>query len=170
MSTQSQIDRLNQAKNDIKTSITNKGVTVPSTTKIDGMSSYIDAISASEDLSAELTKYGELNADLETVINSLPEAGGGGGGGAIETVTGTLICMAPTQGGVDVVYTDGLSGALTASWNMMQEVTITVQKYSIVSVRTWTSYSDTSGGVALIGPTGMYAAFYVTDDFTLTYN
>lgn len=44
MSVPTQIDRIAAAKTDIKTSITNKGVTVPAETKIDGMSVYIDAI------------------------------------------------------------------------------------------------------------------------------
>lgn len=44
MSTQSQINRLTSAKAAIKASIENKGVSVPSATKLDGISSYIDQI------------------------------------------------------------------------------------------------------------------------------
>jgi hypothetical protein len=39
-----------------------------------------------EDVGAETTEYTSLNAELEAVINSLPEAGGGGGG-SVETCT-----------------------------------------------------------------------------------
>jgi hypothetical protein len=42
MSIQSEIERLVEAKNDIATSIENKGVTVPSNTLLSGMPSLID--------------------------------------------------------------------------------------------------------------------------------
>ena len=44
MSVQSEITRLNTAKSDIATAITNKGVTVPSSTKLDGMAALIEGI------------------------------------------------------------------------------------------------------------------------------
>ena len=44
MSIQSEIERLVEAKNDIATSIENKGVTVPSNTLLSGMPSLIDQI------------------------------------------------------------------------------------------------------------------------------
>ena len=45
--------------------------------------------SGSEDLTAELTEYSALNTELESVIDSLPSAGGSGGGsgGSVETCT-----------------------------------------------------------------------------------
>src|SRR5574344_1336695 len=62
MSVQSEITRLTTAKSDIATAITNKGVTVPSSTKLDGMAALIGNISG----------------------------GSGGGGGALSVETGTL--------------------------------------------------------------------------------
>ena len=50
MSVQSEITRLTIAKSDISTAITNKGVTVPSGTKLDGMAALIDSISGGEDV------------------------------------------------------------------------------------------------------------------------
>ena len=44
MSVQSEITRLETAKSDIATAITNKGVTVPSGTKLDGMAALIGSI------------------------------------------------------------------------------------------------------------------------------
>lgn len=44
MSVQSEIDRIAGAKSDISTAITNKGVTVPSGTKLDNMAALIDSI------------------------------------------------------------------------------------------------------------------------------
>ena len=45
MTVQSEIDRIAGAKSDIATAIANKGVAVPSGTKLDGMSALIDSIS-----------------------------------------------------------------------------------------------------------------------------
>lgn len=50
MSVQSEIDRIAGAKSDISMAITNKGVTVPSGTKLDGMAALIDSISGGEDV------------------------------------------------------------------------------------------------------------------------
>ena len=50
MSVQSEINRIVSAKSDISTAITNKGVTVPSGTKLDGMAALIDSISGGEDV------------------------------------------------------------------------------------------------------------------------
>ena len=44
MSVQTEITRLNTAKNNIATAITSKGVTVPSGTKMDGMAELINEI------------------------------------------------------------------------------------------------------------------------------
>lgn len=62
MSIQSQIDRLSQAKTDIKTAIEGKGVTVPTETTLDGM--------------------GALISSIET-----GGGGGGGGGASLDTCT-----------------------------------------------------------------------------------
>ena len=45
MSVETEITRISGAKTAIATAITNKGVTVPSGTKLDGMASLIDSIS-----------------------------------------------------------------------------------------------------------------------------
>ena len=50
MSVHSEIDRIAGAKSDIATAITNKGVTVPSGTKLDGMATLIDSIRGGEDV------------------------------------------------------------------------------------------------------------------------
>ena len=46
MSVQSEIDRIAGAKSDISTAITNKGVTVPPGTKLDGMAALIGSIAS----------------------------------------------------------------------------------------------------------------------------
>lgn len=51
MSISDQISRLQDAKSDIKTAIENKGVTVPSTAKLDTYNSYINSITTGTDVS-----------------------------------------------------------------------------------------------------------------------
>lgn len=46
MSVQSQINRLQNAKTALKTAIEGKGVTVPSSTKLDGYADLVDSIEA----------------------------------------------------------------------------------------------------------------------------
>ena len=51
MSIQSEINRINTAKNNIATAIANKGVSVPNGTKLDGMAGLISGISVGVDTS-----------------------------------------------------------------------------------------------------------------------
>lgn len=61
MSVQTEINRISSAKSAISTAITNKGVTVPSGTKIDGMATLIGQISTGTDTSdATLTSGGQM--------------------------------------------------------------------------------------------------------------
>lgn len=69
MSIASEITRLQSAKSDLKTSIENKGVTVPSATTLDGYAALVDQIS------------------------------GGGGGGGLEYETGTWTPASDTARG-----------------------------------------------------------------------
>ena len=81
MSVQSEIDRIAGAKSDISTAITNKGVTVPSGTKLDGMAALIDSI----------------------------VSGGGSGGGALSVETGTVTSTKKTSAPFKYDYTFDLS-------------------------------------------------------------
>lgn len=53
MSVKSQIDRLSTAKTNIKSAISNKGVSVPSTAKLDELPDYVDQIETAEALTLE---------------------------------------------------------------------------------------------------------------------
>ena len=57
MSVHSEIDRIAGAKSDIATAITNKGVTVPSGTKLDGMAALINSISGGEDVIIKQVRF-----------------------------------------------------------------------------------------------------------------
>lgn len=77
MSIASEITRLQNAKASIKTSIENKGVTVPSATKLDGYSTLIDSIqtgitptgtiSITSNGTVDVTNYASAEVDVPTV-------------------------------------------------------------------------------------------------------
>ena len=67
MSVQSEITRLENAKNSISTAITNKGVTVPSGTKLDGMAVLIGSIeSGGANLQTKAVTYTANGTDTIT--------------------------------------------------------------------------------------------------------
>ena len=90
MSVQSEITRLENAKNSISTAITNKGVTVPSGTKLDGMAVLIGSIeSGGANLQTKSVTYtangtNTITPDdgydgLSSVDVTVDVSGGGGG-------------------------------------------------------------------------------------------
>ena len=91
MSVQSEITRLENAKNSISTAITNKGVTVPSGTKLDGMAALIGNIeSGGANLQTKSVTYTANGTDTITPddgydglsrVNVTVNVSGGGGGG-----------------------------------------------------------------------------------------
>ena len=91
MSVQSEIDRIAGAKSDISTAIMNKGVTVPSGTKLDGMAALIGNIeSGGANLQTKSVTYTANGTDtitpddgydgLSSVDVTVDVASGGGGG------------------------------------------------------------------------------------------
>lgn len=95
MSISSEISRLTQAKSDIKTAIESKGVTVPSSAKLDDYHDYIDDIEQGstpnlQSKSVSITENGTTTVEPDPGYDGLSEVGvsvnvqGGGGSGASE--------------------------------------------------------------------------------------
>ena len=61
------LDRIEDAKDNIITSIENKGVTVPSGTKIDGLSPYVDAIATASSVRLESNKD-VIPSEADTIV------------------------------------------------------------------------------------------------------
>ena len=97
MSVQSEITRLENAKNSISTAITNKGVAVPSGTKLDGMAALIGNIeSGGANLQTKSVTYTangtatitpDEGYDGLSSVDVTVNVSGGGGGGAGFSVT-----------------------------------------------------------------------------------
>ena len=94
MSISSEISRLTQAKADIKTAIENKGVTVPSSAKLDDYPELIDDIEQGstpnlQSKSVSITENGTTTVEPDPGYDGLSEVGvsvnvqGGGGGGEV---------------------------------------------------------------------------------------
>lgn len=84
MSISSEITRLESAKSDIITAITNKGVNVPVGIKMDGVSVFIDTIETGENLDTVLSQQDSIITAQDTLIASIQTAlqGKAAGGGS----------------------------------------------------------------------------------------
>lgn len=93
MSVQSEITRLRNAKTQIATAISNKGVTVPNGTSISGMAKLIENIPTGENLDSVI-------AQQQTLINTLSSVLDGkaaGDGTNLETCAVTVICVGVSE-------------------------------------------------------------------------
>jgi hypothetical protein len=88
MSIQNEIDRIIVAVEAAHTKVKEKGGTTAAPYLVGNLASAIDTIPNSEDLSAEVKEYAEHLDELETTIETLPDAGSGG---AVELCTVKVI-------------------------------------------------------------------------------
>lgn len=136
MSILDQINRLTAAKSSIVTSISNKGVTVPTGVKMEGMSALIDTIVPQENLDAVMEQQDTAITEQDTLIASIQAALEGkalGSGGSVETCTVTLYTDGSPE--VSAYYSDGTSECKQVMFGDLYDtstVTIDVLKYSII--------------------------------------
>ena len=119
MSVQSEITRLENAKNSISTAITNKGVTVPSGTKLDGMAVLIGSIESGganlQTKSVTYTANGTATITPDEGYDGLSSvdvtvdvaSGGGGGAGFSVTFPATVKNWNAVSSGCGIVQADG---------------------------------------------------------------
>lgn len=136
MSILDQINRLTAAKSSIVTSISNKGVTVPTGVKMEGMSALIDTIVPQENLDAVMEQQDTAITEQDTLIASIQAALEGkalGSGGSVETCTVTLYTDGSPE--VSAYYSDGTSECKQIIFGDLYDtstVTIDVLKHSII--------------------------------------
>lgn len=136
MSILDQINRLTAAKSSIVTSISNKGVTVPTGVKMEGMSALIDTIVPQENLDAAMAQQDTIITQQDTLIASIQAALEGkalGSGGSVETCTVTLYTDGSPE--VSAYYSDGTSECKQVIFGDLYDtstVTIDVLKHSII--------------------------------------
>ena len=136
MSISSEITRLESAKSDIITAITNKGVNVPVGIKMDNVSVFIDTIETGENLDDVIAEQDSAITAQDTLIASIQAALEGkalGSGGSVETCTVTLYTDGSPE--VSAYYSDGTSECKQVIFGDLYDtstVTIDVLKHSII--------------------------------------
>lgn len=73
MSIQSELDRLKARVNAAHAKVLAKGGTTTAPYSIDNLESAIDSIPVGEEVTEETTAYTDLLAELETVVNAMPD-------------------------------------------------------------------------------------------------
>lgn len=108
MSIQTEITRLNTAKANILTSISNKGVDTSSVNTLNDIPPLIDSISTEEDLSNELNEQNTLLSNQEVTIEDIKLAlQGKGSGGEVVLQEKTIT---PTTSQQNVIADSGYNG------------------------------------------------------------
>lgn len=142
--------------------INNKSVTIPSGYTSGG------TVSLDNTIDNEVTEQTDLIAQIRTVVDSLPEAGGGGI--SLESVTGTVKSSAPAIPGstaaIDgTVYYINSNGEYSTT---NDKGTISVMKDSILMGKSNSSTVTISGNATSIGPQlGQLKVYHITGDFTI---
>ena len=181
MSISSEITRISNAKTAISESIANKGVTVPSGTKIDGMATLIDSIQTGGGAPSLQSKSVTYTSNGTATIT--PDEGYDGlssvdvtvnvsGGGGVENEVCIVQIKGTFNAGGSIAYADLKNGTIeTMLQYFISQVTlnnfisINVLKNSLFVVcNTTTTFSTEGNGVSGITGKDGYFPFWVTGD------
>lgn len=110
----------------------------------------------------EITTQGDLIAQLQAAVDSLPEAGGGGG--SLETCTVTLETNGPTVGGILVYYTNENQELATETFTFKSSITIKCLKNSIISTSNGGMRVNTSGSLEVLYRNALCLVLHVFGD------
>lgn len=167
MSISSEITRISNAKTAISESIANKGVTVPSGTKIDGMATLIDSIqtggaAVQPSKALTVTSNGTTTITPDAPYDAIKQVDltvNVSGGGVEDTVTVTLP-MGPAKLNYDmevtVTYTNAL-GEIVANVPAGKPASYTVKKGSIFFIYGYLKNLDKLSSPSLYGMAGAYS-------------
>lgn len=110
MSIQTEINRINTAKNNILNSISNKGVDTSSVETLGDIPELIDSITTKEDLDAELTEQSTLLTNQGTTIDDIKIALQGKIAGGGEEIVLQEKTITPTTSQQNVIADTGYNG------------------------------------------------------------
>lgn len=145
-----------------------------------GETAYVDGekVTGTFTIDNELNTQDELIAQIQNALEG--KATGGSGGGSIETCTGRLTIDAPTQDVVTFYYVNSNNELATVSAGMMESVTFSPIKNSIIFSDDWICpasisdenidviYNNIFSASGIIEATGIVACF-VRGDFELRF-
>ena len=167
MSISSEITRISNAKTAISESIANKGVTVPSGTKIDGMATLIDSIqtggaAVQPSKALTVTSNGTTTITPDAPYDAIKQVDltvNVSGGGVEDTVTVTLP-IGPQKFDYDMevtaTYTNAL-GEIVANVPAGKAASYTVKKGSIFFIYGYLSDLESLSSPSLYGMAGAFS-------------
>ena len=167
MSISSEITRISNAKTAISESIANKGVTVPSGTKIDGMATLIDSIqtggaAVQPSKALTVTSNGTTTITPDAPYDAIKQVDltvNVSGGGVEDTVTVTLP-IGPQKFDYDMevtaTYTNAL-GEIVANVPAGKAASYTVKKGSIFFIYGYLSDLESLSSPSLYGVAGAFS-------------
>lgn len=149
MSISSEITRISNAKTAISESIANKGVTVPSGTKIDGMATLIDSIqtggaAVQPSKAVTVTSNGTTTITPDAPYDAIKQVDLTVNVPGIEMCSLTINASGPSMGSPDVWYFDGEKVTQVAAYSTPVQA---VKNSMIFSIGT---FSDPSGVLSMI--------------------
>ena len=187
MSISSEITRISNAKTAIAESIANKGVTVPSGTKIDGMATLIDSIqtggaAVQPSKALTVTSNGTTTITPDAPYDAIKQVdltvNVSGGGGSVENEGCIVQIKGAFNAGGSIAYAEFKNGTIETKLQYFNRqltlnnfISINVLKNSLfVACNTTTTFSTEGNVVSGITGKDGYFPFWVTGDCKINFS